>query len=135
MSFGTIGMWAGWVLAAGAMAAAAALFFMKVRPPRVTVASLLLWRRVLDDPRERTLWERIRRAVSLAVTVLVALALALAALRLEPDAGGRGTAGNRVHIVLDTSWSMLAATSTGETRWERGVSRARQIAASAGGSV
>ena len=135
MSFGTLGMWPGWVLAAGAMAAAAALFFMKVRPPRVTVASLLLWRRVLDDPRERTLWERIRRAVSLAVTVLVALALALAALRLEPAAAGRGSAGGRVHIVLDTSWSMLARTSRGETRWDRAITRARQVAASAGGPV
>ena len=30
------------------------------------VPSLLLWRRVLDEARELTLWERIRRAVSLA---------------------------------------------------------------------
>jgi hypothetical protein len=135
VSFGTVGIWQGWLLAAGAIAVAAALFFMKVRPPRVTVASLLLWRRVLDDRRERTLWERIRRAVSLAVTVLVALALALAALRLEPDAARGASAGGRTHIVVDTSWSMQARTGSGETRWERGVTRARQIAVSAGGLV
>ena len=42
------------------------------------VPSLLLWQRVLDEPRELTLWERIRRAVSLVLTVVIALALALA---------------------------------------------------------
>lgn len=135
MSFGALGIWQGWLLAAGAIAAAAALFFVKVRPPRVTVASLLLWRRVLDDPRERTLWERIRRAVSLAITVLVALALMLAALRLERPAARGGSAADRTHIVIDTSWSMLARTGSGESRWDRGVARARQIAASAGGPV
>ena len=50
-----------------------------MRPPRVLVPSLLLWRRVLDESRELTLWERIRRAVSLVVTAIaIALALALA---------------------------------------------------------
>ena len=33
------------------------------------VPSLLLWQRVLDEPRELTLWERIRRAVSLVLTI------------------------------------------------------------------
>ena len=46
-------------------ALAAWLFLRKLRPPRMLVPSLLLWRRVLDEPRELTLWERIRRAVSL----------------------------------------------------------------------
>ena len=130
MSFATLAGWQGWLLVTGAALAAAALFFMKVRPPRVAVASLLLWRRVLDDARERTLWERIRRAVSLALTILMALALALAALRVRPAAARAGSqAGGPVHLVLDTSWSMLARTRGGETRWDRGVTLARQIAA------
>ena len=58
--------WQGWLLLAAAAALAARLFLIKLRPPRLLVPSLLLWRRVLDESREQTLWERIRRAVSLA---------------------------------------------------------------------
>ena len=38
---------------------------MKIRAPRVHVPSLMLWTKVLDATREMTLWERIRKAVSL----------------------------------------------------------------------
>ena len=136
MTFGTLALWQGLLLGGGAALAATLLFFVKVRPPRVVVSSLLIWRRVLDHPRERTLWERIRRAVSLAMTILIALALALAALRLGPAASrSGGAAGDRVHLVLDTSWSMLARTNRGDTRWDRAAARARHLAAAAGGPV
>ena len=59
--------WQGWLLLAAAGACAAWLFLLKLRPPRMLVSSLLLWRRVLDESRELTLWERIRRAVSLVL--------------------------------------------------------------------
>ena len=32
-------------------------------------------------------------------------------------------------IVLDSSWSMLARTRSGETRWERAIAEARRVAA------
>lgn len=126
---------AGWeaVLLVGASAAAAAwLFFIKVRPPRINVPSLLLWRRVLDHSREMTWWERVRRAVSLAVTVIVALALALALTRPGPGVAGASVSGaGRVLIVIDSSWSMAARTSSGRTRWERALAEAHALAASA----
>ena len=53
------------------------------------IPSLLLWRRVLDEARELTLWERIRRAVSLIVTVAIALTLALAVTRPALRSGAR----------------------------------------------
>jgi hypothetical protein len=119
--------WQAWVLVVAAAGLAAWLFFIKVRPPRLQVPSLLLWRRVLDDRREQTLWERIRKAVSLALTVLVALLLALAGL--APAMRGRAdTATGRLVIVLDSSWSMLARTRNGETRWDRAVAQARRLA-------
>jgi hypothetical protein len=139
MIFGALAAWQAWLLALGAAAAAGGLFLVKVRPPRVVVPSLLLWARVLDDSRERTLWERIRRAASFAVTVLVALALAFALAR--PSRTSRAAADNaaaaragRVLIVLDSSWSMLARTRSGETRWERAIAEARRLAAGAAGS-
>ena len=70
---------------------------MKVRPPRVQVPTLLLWRRVFDQAREMTWWERVRRAVSLAATILIAVALALAVTRPGPASGpaSRGTHAHR----------------------------------------
>jgi hypothetical protein len=125
-----------WLLAAAAAAVAIWLFLLKVRPPRVTVPSLLLWARVLRDRREQTIWERIRRAVSLALTALIAVALAFAFTRPSPavrvDRSGAPTSA-RVLVVIDSSWSMLARTRSGETRWQRAIAEARRLAAAAGG--
>jgi hypothetical protein len=125
--------WQAWLVALAVAGAAAALFFVKVRPPRVRVPSLLFWARVLDQRREQTLWERIRRAVSLAVTVAIATVLALAFLRparLASAAAGAPSV-SRTLVVLDSSWSMLAKTRSGETRWDRGLAEARRLAATA----
>jgi hypothetical protein len=126
--FAAIAAWQAWALAIGAAGLAAWLFLIKVRPPRLLVPSLLLWRRVLDDRREQTLWERIRKAVSLAITVLIAVMLALAGL--GPSLRGNRTdqASGRVVVVLDSSWSMLARTRDGGTRWDRAVAQARRLA-------
>ena len=131
MSFGTMAAWQAGLLVGAAAAAAWLLFRIKVRPPRVQVPTLLLWRRVFDQARELSWWERVRRAVSLAATVTIAVALALAVTRPAPAAGP--SAQGRTLIVLDSSWSMAAHTSTGETRWERAVRQARRLAAAAGG--
>ena len=133
MTFGAVPGWLGWLILAAAGALAVRLFLVKLRPPRMFIPSLLLWRRVLDDAREQTLWERIRRAVSLVVTVLIALALALAAVRPGRSAGG-GQATGRLLIVIDSSLSMQATTGRGETRWARGVAEARRLFASASGA-
>ncbi len=111
-------------------------FRLKVRPRRVLIPSLLLWGRVLNDPRELTLWERIRRAVSLAITAAIAVALALALARPSRALGATDVAPGRLVIVLDSSWSMLARTRNGETRWHRAIVEARRLAAaSSGGGV
>ena len=138
MTFGALAAWQAWLLVLAAGAAAAALFLVKVRPPRVVVPSLLLWARVLSESREKTFWERIRRAVSLVITVAVALALAFAFVRPSRTpraAAGASSRAPRTLIVLDSSWSMLARTRSGETRWERAIAEARRIAAAAGGEV
>jgi len=119
MMFGAVEAWQGWLLLVAAAAFAAWLFLIKLRPPRMLVSSLLLWRRVLDESRELTLWERIRRAVSLALTVAIALALALAVTRPAPAHSASSASRGRLLIVMDSSWSMLARTRGGETRWDR----------------
>jgi hypothetical protein len=132
MTFDAMAPWQAWLLLAGTGALAAWLFLLKVRPPRVVVPSLLLWRRVLDESREITLWERIRRAVSLAVAVAVALALALAVTRPSRVSSAAAASGERRLVVIDSSWSMLARTRSGERRWDRAVAEARRLIASGG---
>ncbi len=132
MSFGGMAVWQAILLLAGAAALAAWLFRLKVRPPRIAVPTLLLWRKVLDETRDLTWWERIRRAVSLAATVLIAVALALAVTRPGPRRSSEASRG-RLLIVLDSSWSMLARTASGETRWDRAVREAHRLAAGSGG--
>ena len=141
MTFGALAAWQAWALVAAAAALGVWLFLLKVRPPKILVPSLTLWRRVLDETRDVTWWERIRKAVSLAIAILVTLALALAFVRPSRPtpsaaAGARvgGAANGRVLIVLDSSWSMLAKTSGGESRWERAAAQARRIAGAAGGN-
>jgi hypothetical protein len=129
--------WQGWLLLAGATALAVVIFRLKVRPRKVRVPSLLFWGRVLNDTRELTLWERIRRAVSMAITAAIALALAFALLRPSRVQGAQGatTAVGRSVIVVDSSWSMLARTSGGDTRWSRAIADARRLTAGSGGEV
>ena len=133
MTFGAMAVWQALLLAGGAVALAWWLFRLKLRPPRRGVPSLLLWRHVVGRPSERSWWDRIRRAVSLAATVVVALALALAVARPGPRAAA-GSQG-RLLIVLDSSWSMRARTPEGDTRWQRAVAGARSLALSAGSDV
>jgi hypothetical protein len=134
MTFGAMAAWQAWALLGGAAALAAALFLIKLRPPRVLVPSLLLWRRVLDESRELTLWERIRRAVSLILTIVIALALALAVTRPRPAEGAADIAARRLLIILDSSWSMQARTDRGGTRWDRAAAEARRLVGAASGA-
>jgi hypothetical protein len=133
MMFGALPAGQAWLLLAAAGGLAAWLFLRKLRPPRILVSSLLVWQRVLDEPRELTLWERIRRAVSLVLTVAIALALGLAIARPSPKSAAPASSQGRVLIVIDSSWSMLARTRSHETRWQRAVGQARRLAAAAAG--
>lgn len=135
MTFGAMAAWQAWLLVAAAAAAAMGLFLLKVRPPRVLVPSLLLWGRVLNESRELTLWERIRRAVSLVLTAAIAAALALAVARPSTARGASGAGHGRILLVVDSSRSMLARTRNGATRWDHAIADARQLAAGASGDV
>ena len=129
MTFATLATWQGWLVLVGAGALAAALFLIKLRPPRILIPSLSLWQRVLDASPDVTRWEKIRRAVSLIVTVLIAIALGLAVVRPARLAGTGAAGRGRTLIVIDSSWSMLARTHGRETRWDRAIAEARRIAA------
>src|SRR4051812_13063754 len=130
MTFAALTSVYAWLLVIAAATLAAALFFIKLRPPRILIPSLSLWQRVLDASTETTLWERIRRMVSLVVTIAIAVALALSVVRPARIGGAVAGARGRTLIVLDSSWSMRAKTNARDTRWDRAIAEARRIAAS-----
>ena len=125
-TLGALSAWAVAAMAAGAIAVASALFFMKVRHPRVLVPSLLLWRRVLDDDRDVSFWEKVRKAVSYAIAILVPLLIVIALGR--PERAAAGAVAGPLTIVVDSSLSMLAERPDGRTRWDAAKSRAIALA-------
>lgn len=131
MSFGALAGWQAWLALVATAGLFTWLFFMKIRAPRVAVPSLLLWQRVLDEAREMTLWERIRKVVSWLVITLIGVMLVLAVMRPAPNVTAAG--GGRRLIILDSSWSMGARTSAGETRWDRALAEARALIQSSAG--
>lgn len=138
MSFAAMATWQALLVMAAVIAAAVYLFLMKIRPPQIRVPSLTLWTRVLDEVREQSWWERYRKVISLIVAILITAALLFAVLRpqrsiTDARAGSAAARAGRTSIVIDSSWSMLAETSNGQTRWDRAVSRARALAIGAAG--
>ena len=131
MSFGALAGWQAWLALLATAGLFTYVFFIKIRAPRIAVPSLMLWQRVLDATREMTLWERIRRIVSWIVITLIGVMLVLAVMRPAPSVTAAG--GGRRLIILDSSWSMGAETSSGETRWERAIAEARALIQSSAG--
>jgi len=102
-----------------------ALYFLKLRHRRVMVASSLLWGRVLDEQQSHSLWEKLRRMISILLAVVIGLLIALAVAR--PEVHWLTGGGEHTLLVLDTSPSMLARTSDGQTRWEHAVDSAIRL--------
>jgi hypothetical protein len=92
-----------------------ALYFLKLRHRRVLIPSSILWQRVLDEEQARSLWEKLRKILSIALAVTIGLLIAFAAARPEIEKLTGKTA--RMVIVLDTSPTMLTLRSDGRTRW------------------
>lgn len=121
MTFQALSAFWGWTLVAAAVAVAAALFFLRPRPPREVVSSLIVWDALLGASGDRERRERVRLLISRVMTCFIAGAMALAIAR--PVFGTSPRIVRRL-LVLDSSWSMAARTSTGETRWQRAVAAA-----------
>jgi hypothetical protein len=102
-----------------------ALYFLKHRRQRIVISSVILWQRILENQLENSIFEKLRRIVSILVAVVTGLLVAMAIARPEVDLL-TGTA-RRTIIVLDTSPTMEARTSDGRTRWQRAVEQAHEL--------
>src|SRR5262245_7670891 len=107
-----------------------ALYFLKLRHRRVVVSSSFLWRRVLDERQSHSLWEKLRRIISIVVAATIALLIALSLAR--PEVESLTGKNERIVIVLDTSPTMNTETGDGRTRWQHAVTSAKALLDSGG---
>lgn len=110
-----------------------AMYMLKLRHRRVFVSSSLLWTRVLDERHAHSLWERLRKFISILITVTIALLLAMALAR--PQITWLTGSDEGVVIVLDTSATMATRTADGRTRWQHAVDEARSLLNSGGATT
>ncbi|MFH5802885.1 VWA domain-containing protein [Alienimonas sp. DA493] len=116
-------------LAAGALAALAApiilFYFLKLRRPRAEVPSLALWRRVVNDKRVNSPFQKFRRNLLLLLQLLLLAALTFAAMQPFLNAGA-GRAEYRV-ILIDASASMAATDAAGRSRLDLAKEKAEEL--------
>ena len=106
-------------------AAIVALYFLKHRRRRLVISSALLWKRVLAKHLENSLFERLRRILSILIAVAIGLLVALSIA--QPEIEWLTGKTSRTIIVMDTSPSMQARRSDGRTRWQHAVDDANAL--------
>ena len=120
------------LLAAITVALIIGLYLLKLRHRRVLISSSILWRRVLDEREWHSLWEKLRRIVSIVIAATIALLIAMSLAR--PEVESLTGKNERIVIVLDTSPTMNTNTSDGKTRWQHAAERAKSLLDSGGES-
>jgi hypothetical protein len=123
----------GWLLAAAITAAIVILYFLKHRRRQFVISSTQLWKRVLENRLENSLFERLRRYLSILLAVATALLVGMSIARPEVE-WITGKSGRAV-IVLDTSPTMLTRTSDGASRWQHAVEAAMTMVNAGTGST
>src|SRR4029453_4304079 len=123
----------GAVLAAVTTAVIVALYFLKHRRRQVIISSTQLWKRVLEHQIENSLFEKLRRYLSILLAVATGLLIAMSIARPEMEwLTGKS---RRTIIVLDTSPTMQARMNDGKTRWQHGVDAANALVSAGTGST
>src|SRR5438094_4106786 len=118
------------LLAAMTVAIIIGLYLLKLRHRRVLISSSILWSRVLDERESHSLWEKLRRIVSIVIAATIALLIALSLAR--PEIESLTGKNERIVIVLDSSPTMNTNTSDGKTRWQHAAERAKSLLDSGG---
>jgi hypothetical protein len=107
-----------------------ALYFLKLRHRRVVISSSILWKRVLDERQSHSLWEKLRRIISIVIAATIALLIAMSLAR--PEIASLTGRNERIVIVLDTSPTMNTQTGDGKTRWQHAVDGGKGLLDSGG---
>jgi Ca-activated chloride channel family protein len=100
-------------------------YFLKLKRPRQTVSSLVLWRQVLSDQRVNSPFQRFKRNLLLLLQILLLLLLVLAAM--QPFLRRESQRTGRLPILVDVSASMGALDREGgKSRLEEAKIRLRE---------
>jgi len=123
MSFLALTFFQMFLLAAATFGVVFFLYWLKPPPQRVTVPSTFIWVRVMQERKRRSdFW---RWLVSLLVALAIGLAIAAAIGKPVIEAlSGRA---RHIAVILDNSPTMLATTSSGDTRWELALAHAHDL--------
>ena len=115
-----------WSLLGGMALIVALLYMLKLRRRRVTVPFSPIWARVMASRETRTLWDRLKRLLSLLVQIIF-LTLIVSALA-DPKPEDERLEGRNVVLLIDTSASMAAIdVSGGVDRLDIGRQKAREV--------
>lgn len=87
------------------------MYFLKLKRPRVEVASLVLWQAVLQDYRVNSPFQKFKKNILLWLQLLALLLLILAAM--QPYWRGEAEQVQNLPVLLDASASMAAADGPG----------------------
>jgi len=130
MTFLGLSQTMGWLLAGGTATAILVIFFLRIQHRRALVSSSILWERVLERKKRRSLIEWLRRLISLLIALAIGLSLALAFG--EAELGRAGREPRDVRLVVDNRPTMAALMSDGRSRLDHAMDRASELLA--GGS-
>jgi hypothetical protein len=100
------------------------LYFLKLKRPRIKIASTLLWQKVLEDVRVNSPFQRLKRSLLLLLQLLLLLALIFALAR--PWLKSREGREVSYIVVIDKSASMGAVEPDGKTRLEQAKALVRE---------
>lgn len=115
-----------WPLLGGLALIVALLYLLKLRRRRVTVPFSPIWARVMASKETRTLWDRLKRLLSLLVQICF-ISMVVTALA-DPRPEDERLEGRNVVLLVDTSASMAAIdVSGGVDRLDIGRQKAREV--------
>ena len=86
-------------------------YFLKLKRPRLTITSLVLWQQVINDSRVNSPFQRFKRNLLLLLQLILLILLIAAAM--QPFWRGRVSRIQRLPILIDCSASMAALDKPG----------------------
>lgn len=101
------------------------LYFLKLKRPRHTISSLVLWQAVIDDQRVNSPFQRFRRNLLLLLQ-LILLCLVILAL-MQPFLAGGSETSEHIPILIDCSASMGATDENGASRLDLAKEQTRTL--------
>ena len=120
--------WASWFLAG--VPVIVLLYLLKLKRRPITVSTLLFWERVMQENRQRALFQKLRNLLSLLLHLLIFL-LIVAALA-KPVLDRLMREGASVVLIVDTRARMQAIERGGETRFNCVIAEAQRYVRDAG---